>query len=150
MNNKTESIHEVVVNVFLLVPKRSYYCSTICGKARTYLAVSIDSLGYYGYYTRLCVEMGTTMTPMTATFYKPLDKKRAADKILQQSPEFRKKRAKRKLENMSREWQREVIDKQAGNTYSLRIVAPNMTEEETATTGVADAKVMLAEPDITI
>jgi hypothetical protein len=46
LNTKTESIHGLIVNICL--PKRSYYfCQTICcGKARTFLAVSINSLGY--------------------------------------------------------------------------------------------------------
>ena len=39
-NNKTESIHGVVTNQYL--PKRSYFCRTICGKARTFLGVSIE------------------------------------------------------------------------------------------------------------
>jgi hypothetical protein len=45
--NKTEQLHGFVVNIFL--PKRSYFCRTICGRARTYLAMSIDSLGFEEY-----------------------------------------------------------------------------------------------------
>jgi hypothetical protein len=59
MNNKVESVHGIVVNVFL--PKRSYYCRTICGKARTFLAVSIDSLGYFEYYKQLYLDLGIEM-----------------------------------------------------------------------------------------
>jgi hypothetical protein len=62
--NKTEQIHSLVTNVFL--PKRSYYCQTICGRARTYLAVSIDSIGYYEYSRRLYLELGLHMTTITA------------------------------------------------------------------------------------
>ena len=65
--NKTEQIHSLVTNVFL--PKRSYYCQTICGRARTYLAVSIDSIGYYEYNRRLYLELGLHMTTITAVFY---------------------------------------------------------------------------------
>ncbi len=88
LNNKTESIHGLVVNVFL--PKRSYYCQTICRKARTLLAVSIDSVGYYKYYWQLYLDIGLAMTLVTATFYKEMDKKRMANKILQKSPGFQK------------------------------------------------------------
>jgi hypothetical protein len=49
--NKTDQIHSLVTNVFL--PKRSYYCQTICGRARTFLAVSISLLGYYNYIEQL-------------------------------------------------------------------------------------------------
>jgi hypothetical protein len=72
--NKTEQIHSLVTNVFL--PKRSYYCRTICGRARTYLAVSIDSIGYYKYNRRLYLELGLHMTTITAVFYKQQDKRR--------------------------------------------------------------------------
>jgi hypothetical protein len=72
--NKTEQIHSLVTNVFL--PKRSYYCRTICGRARTYLAVSIDSIGYYEYSRRLYLELGLHMTTITAVFYKQQDKRR--------------------------------------------------------------------------
>jgi hypothetical protein len=43
-NNKTEQIHGLIVNFFL--PKRAFLCRTICGRARTYMAVGIDSVGY--------------------------------------------------------------------------------------------------------
>ncbi len=92
LNNKTKSIHGLIVNVFL--PKRSYYCWTICGKARTFLAVSIDSLGYHKYYRWLYLDLGILMTMTTATFYKQMDKNRIAKKRLQLSPDLQKKRAK--------------------------------------------------------
>jgi hypothetical protein len=47
-NNKTEQMHGFVLNVFL--PKRSYYCQTIYGKARTFLAAGIGTRGYHNYY----------------------------------------------------------------------------------------------------
>jgi hypothetical protein len=72
--NKTEQIHSLVTKVFL--PKRSYYCQTICGRARTYLAVSIDSLGYFEYNQRLYLELGLHMTTISKVFYKQQDKGR--------------------------------------------------------------------------
>jgi hypothetical protein len=38
-NNKTEHIHGLIVNVFL--PKRAFFCRTICGRSPTYMAVGI-------------------------------------------------------------------------------------------------------------
>jgi hypothetical protein len=71
--NKSEQIHSLVTNVFL--PKRSYYCRTIWGRARTYLAVSIDFLGYYDYNKLLYLELGLKMSSITEVFYKQQDKR---------------------------------------------------------------------------
>jgi hypothetical protein len=124
--NKTEQIiHSLVTNVFL--PKRSYYCQTICGRARTYLAVSIDSIGYYKYNRRLCLELGLHMTTITAVFYKQQDKRSETDRAYANKPERRKLRVEYRLENINKEWRREVIDKQTGNTYRLGIAATSQT-----------------------
>jgi hypothetical protein len=122
-NNKTESIHGLIVNQYL--PKRSYFCRTICGKARTLLAVSIDSLGYYEYYKKLYLVIGITMTEPTASFYREMDKRRLHDRTYTNTPEFRKKRAKRKMEMMKRDWKKEVEDKQQGHTYRSNMAAPS-------------------------
>ena len=123
--NKTEQIHSLVTNVFL--PKRSYYCRTICGRARTYLAVSIDSIGYYEYNRRLYLELGLQMTTITAVFYKQQDKRRQTDRAYANKPERRKLRAEHRLENINEEWRREVIDKQTGNTYRSGIAVTSQT-----------------------
>ena len=120
--NKTEQIHSLVTNVFL--PKRSYYCRTICGKARTYLAVSIDSLGYYKYNKLLYHELGLEMSCITEVFYQQQDKRRESDQAYANKPERRKLRAEQRLENINKEWQKEVIDKKNGNTYQSAMTAP--------------------------
>jgi hypothetical protein len=123
--NKTEQIHSLVSNGFL--PKRSYYCRTICGRARTYLAVSIDSIGYYEYNQRLYLELGLHMTTITAVFYKQQDKRRETDRAYANKPERRKLCAEHRLENINKEWRREVIDKQTGNMYRSGIAATSQT-----------------------
>jgi hypothetical protein len=111
-----------VVNVFL--PKRSYFCRTICGKARTFLAVSVDSLGYYEYYRRLYLDVGIIMSTYTEAFYKEMDKRREHDKSYQKSEDFRKKRSQRKLDKITMEWKRDIVDKLAGTTYESGIAGP--------------------------
>jgi hypothetical protein len=128
--NKTEQIHSLVTNVFL--PKRSYYCRTICGRARTYLAVSIDSIGYYEYNRRLYLELGLQMTTITAVFYKQQDKRRQTDRAYANKPERRKLRAEHRLENINEEWRREVIDKQTGNTYRSGIAVTSQTTKSSS------------------
>ena len=125
-NNKTEQIHGFIVNTFL--PKRSYFCRTICGRARTNLAVSIDSLGYNKYYKILYLEIGIEMSGITELFFVQHDRKRDKDALYSANPERRKKRGRLRLESINKEWKREVLDKLKGNTYKSRMMAPKVNE----------------------
>jgi hypothetical protein len=53
----------------------------ICGKIGMFLAVSIDSLGYYEYYKILYDDIGLMVSSITATYYHQHDKKRRADQL---------------------------------------------------------------------
>ncbi len=130
-NNKTEQLHGLVVNVFL--PKRSYFCRTICGRARTYLAMSVDSLGYEGYYRKLYEELGIRMSSVTARYYHQHDQKRKRDRNYAKTPARKKKRAKQQLDQIQKAWQSEVGDKDKGHMYQSRMAAPQVTgtHEET-------------------
>lgn len=127
-NNKTESIHGLVVNVFL--PKRSYFSATICGRARTYLACSIDSLGFEAYYKRLYLELGIKMSNITGRFYQQHDRRRATDAAYSKKPEQMIIRSKKKIDNIRREWKKDVIDKKKGNTYRSKIAGTEPTEKK--------------------
>jgi hypothetical protein len=127
--NKTEQIHSLVTNVFL--PKRSYYCRTICGRARTYLAVSIDSLGYLEYNKRLYLELGLELSCIAAGFYNQQDQRRNMDQVYANTPARRKLRAQQRLENINKEWLKEVIDRRSGNTYRSAMTAPTVVATET-------------------
>jgi hypothetical protein len=104
--NKTEQIHSHVTNVFL--PKQSYYCRTICGRARTYVAVSINSIGYYKYNRRLYLDLGMVMSSITAAFLKQQDQRKLSDQEYEKRPARRKIRAQKRLDNINFEWKREV------------------------------------------
>jgi hypothetical protein len=130
-NNKTEQLHGFVVNVFL--PKRSYFCRTICGRARTYLATSVDSLGFEGYYKELFAELGITMTDETELYFQQHDRSRKTDKEYAEKPERKKKRAKRKLEQIQKAWTTEVEDKANGHTYRSRMAVPTTTGSQVGT-----------------
>jgi hypothetical protein len=145
-NNKTEQIHGLIVNTFML--KRSYYCRTICGRARTYLGVSIDSRGFLQYYTQLYLEIGITMSSVTKSFYRQHDKRRMADQAYKKSPGRKKIRAKQPLENIHAEWKKEVLDKQKGNTYQSAMTAPTAAAMENDSNEKAGGKVGVAR-DIT-
>ncbi len=118
-NNKTEQLHGLVVNVFL--PKRSYFCGTICGRARTYLVMSVDSLGFEKYYKELYAEMGISMSSVTSKYYQQHDRKREWEKNYEKSPERKKNRARRNLEQIQASWKAEVEVKELGHTYESQI-----------------------------
>jgi hypothetical protein len=88
------------------------------------LAVSIDSLGYYEYNKLLYLELGLEMSSIIELFYKQQDKCRETDQAYANKPERRKLRAQQRLDNINREWQKEVIDKKNGITYQSAMTAP--------------------------
>jgi hypothetical protein len=114
-NNKTEQLYGFVVNVFL--PKRNYFCRTICGRARTYLAMSIDSLGFEGYYKQLYPALGMTMSSATERYFQQHNRKRILDRNYANRPERKTERAKRKLEEISRT---RLRDTRTGQEWQLR------------------------------
>jgi hypothetical protein len=67
------------------------------------------------------------MTTITAAFYKQQDNRRETDRAYANKPERRTLRAEHRLENINKEWRREVIDKQTGNTYRLGIATTSQT-----------------------
>jgi hypothetical protein len=81
---------------------------TICGKASTYLAMSLDSLGFKEYFKELYTELGMTMSSETELYFQQHDQKRKRDKEYAEKPERKKKRAKKKLEQIQKAWTMEV------------------------------------------
>jgi hypothetical protein len=86
--------------------------------------VRIDSLGYYKYNRRLFLQLGLDMATITEVSYKQQDKRRSTDQKYANKPERRKLCAQQWLENINKEWRKEVIDKKNGNTYRSAMMAP--------------------------
>jgi hypothetical protein len=128
-NNKTEQLHGFVVNVFL--PKNSYFCRTICGRQGK--AMSLDSLGFEEYFKELYAKLGMTMPSETELYFQQHDQKRKNDKEYAEKPERKKKRAKRKLEQIQKAWTTEVEDKAKGHTYRSRMAAPTIPGSQVRT-----------------
>ena len=74
-------------------------CCTICGRARTYLAVSVNSLGYKEYYKKLYLDLGIRMSPLTELHYRQVDQRRKSDQIYAMTFERRKKTVNEKVRN---------------------------------------------------
>jgi hypothetical protein len=53
--------------MFFFQPEQLYFCHTICGRARTYLAMSVDTHGFKNYYQELYKELGMTMLSVTGS-----------------------------------------------------------------------------------
>jgi hypothetical protein len=123
-----EQIHGLIVNTFM--HKRSYFCATICGRARTFLAVSIDSLGFLDYYTQLYLVLGITMSNVTKRYYEQHDKRITKDRVYANKPGRMKIRAQQRLANINAEWKREILDKMKGNTYKSRMTAPTAASKD--------------------
>jgi hypothetical protein len=75
---------------------------------------------------QLYLELGLKMASITKAFYKQQDKRRETDQAYGNKPERRKLRAQQRLVNINKEWQKEVIDKQNGNTYQSAMMAPSV------------------------
>jgi hypothetical protein len=73
------------------------------------LAVSINLLGYYEYYTILYEELGLSMSSITATYFLQHDKKRRANKLYAKKPAQGRIWVHQRLDNINREWKKEVI-----------------------------------------
>jgi hypothetical protein len=89
------------VNTFL--PKWSYFSRTICRRARTNLAVSIDSMGYLKYYKLLYLDIEIEMSGINKLFFVQHDRKRDKDALYCAHPEQRKKRGRLRLEAINKE-----------------------------------------------
>ena len=127
-NNKTENIHGIVTNQYL--PKRSYFCQTICGKARTFLGVSIDSHGHEAYLNQLYQDLGIHMTAHTRTHFRQMDGRREKAKIYEKSDARKKVRSQKKLEKITKEWNKENKDKKTGDMYKPRMTAPKASSRK--------------------
>jgi hypothetical protein len=94
--------------------------------------MSLDSLGFEEYFKELYAELGMTMSSKTELYFQQHDRKRKRDKeyVHAERPERKKKRAKRKLEQIQKAWTTEVEDKAKGHTYQSRMAAPTIPESQ--------------------
>ncbi len=67
------------------------------------------------------------MSSITATYNHQHDQKCKCDQIYVKSPARKKKRARRKLDQIQKAWQSEVGDKDKGHMYQYRMAAPQVT-----------------------
>jgi hypothetical protein len=93
------------------------------------MAVSIDPLGYHEYSKRLYLALGLELSCIAAAFYNQQDKRRLMDQVYANTPARRKLQAQQRLENINKEWLKEVVDRKSGNTYRTAMMAPTVVTE---------------------
>jgi hypothetical protein len=72
-SNKCESLNEFITN---FLPKHKHYCRTIINEARTYVAISINLVGFQEYYRRLFERLGILERTITSKHLRRLDHRR--------------------------------------------------------------------------
>ena len=126
--NKCESINAFISK---FVPKTKHLCRTIVGKARTYLAISLDSIGYEEYYRTLFDLLGLDYDEeIMRSMHRRMDKKKMnrTDYILR--PEVRKQSAIARAVKIRENIRREYSDKKAGKTYASGCNDPSVKADE--------------------
>jgi hypothetical protein len=95
--------------------------------------MSLDSLGFKEYFKELYAELGMTMSSETELYFQQHDQKRKRDKECAEKPERKKKRAKRKLEQIQKAWTVEVEDKANVHIYRSGMAAPTIAGSQVRT-----------------
>jgi hypothetical protein len=122
-SNKCESLNGFIIK---FLPKHKHYCRTIVNRARTYLAIGIDSLGYDKYYDVLWKMLGLASTALTNEHHQRLDRRRRNNSKYIQSETIKKAR-KKKLNDKLREASELLMkDKKKGKTYSSNMAGPQV------------------------
>jgi hypothetical protein len=122
-SNKCESLNGFITK---FLPKHKHYCRTIVNRARTYLAIGIDSVGYRNYYRILLKRLGIDSTILSGVHHNRLDERTKKKSRYDQSEKAKKSR-KQKLNDKLREASELLMqDKKKGRTYGSNIGGPQV------------------------
>ncbi len=115
--NKCESMNKFITK---FVNKSSHQCRTIVGKARTYVAVGIDSVGYEEYYRTLfdLLDLDNDKNTMK-THHQRLDHEKKTKQKYAKQPHVRRREAKIRALKIRDNIRKEYVDKKAGRSYGL-------------------------------
>jgi hypothetical protein len=94
-------------------------CRTIVGRARTYAAISIDSIGYEEYYRTLFHLLDLDYDEgVMRSHHQALDNKKKWRKEYSKQPHVRQREAKVRALRIRENIRKEYADKKAGKSYS--------------------------------
>jgi hypothetical protein len=122
-SNKCESLNGFITKI---LPKHKHYCGTIINEARTYVAISIDSVGYKEYYHRLFERLGIEETTITSEHLRRLDHRRQWKAEHDKMKHIKKRRKMKLNEKIKRANETIKKDQRKGRTYQLGMAGPQV------------------------
>ena len=125
--NKCESMNRFITK---FINKSSHLCRSIVGKARTYLAVGLDSVGYEEYYRTLFGILGLDYDDrICGLSHRWLDKKTIAHRIHSTKAEVRRASAQKRAIKIRDNIQKVLQDKKVGKTYATGMNCPKLAKK---------------------
>ena len=97
-SNKPESFNGFLTK---FLPKHKFFASTIINQGRTYLAISVDSVGYVKSYFSLFTVLGIQTTDTTTDHHRRLDRKRQLGQERKRTSKYKQKRNEQKNKKIS-------------------------------------------------
>jgi hypothetical protein len=122
-SNKCESLNGFITK---FLPKHKHYCRTIINRARTYLAIGIDSVGYKNYYGVLWTMLNLSSTSITTEHHQRLDRRRVKKSKYDQSEKTKKARRKKLNDKLRAASELLMKDKKKGKTYGSNMAGPQV------------------------
>jgi hypothetical protein len=121
--NKCESMNQFITK---FIRKSIHLCKTIVARARTYLAVSLDSIGYDEYYRTLFPLLNIPYDDnVMMTHHERLDKLKIRKAAYRKLPEVRRRNAAARAIKIRENIRKVLEDKKAGKEYGSGIADPS-------------------------
>jgi hypothetical protein len=127
-SNKCELLNNMITK---FVPKKKHMCRTLSNKARTHMAIGLDSVGYEEYFRRLFELLGVQLVQTTTNHHLDLDKTRLRKRKWRQRPEFKIEEAEKNIVKILAAKEQAKRDAIKGFTYGSGMAGPKAPEEET-------------------
>jgi hypothetical protein len=126
--NKCESMNQFITK---FIRKCSHLCMTIVGRARTYLAVGIDSVGYEDYYRSLFQLLKIEYDEETMkTHHERVDARKIRKKAYDKLPEVRRRLAMGRAIRIRENIRKLLQDKKVGKSYESGMNGPAKKEKK--------------------
>jgi hypothetical protein len=120
--NKCEYMNKFISK---FVHKTMHLCMTIVGRARTYLAVSLDSVGYEEYYRTLFGILGLHYDEtICGESHRRLDSKKLYEQAYNKRPEVRRAKCTTRAIKIREGMRKAILDKKKGYCYESGMNAP--------------------------
>jgi hypothetical protein len=125
--NKCESMNKFITK---FINKSTHLCRSIVGKARTYLAVGLDSIGYEEYYRTLFGILGLDYDErICGLSHRRLDKKKIWHKNYSNKLEVRRARCLVRALKIRENIRKVLQDKKDGKTYATGMNGPKLAKK---------------------